>query len=138
MPLVTITGDWAIDLEEGFDRQVREGDVVLHRGGRTVYAGVYGTGDVDADGAIARMIERRPGVPVRTFDRVEAGLVGHAYLLPESNDGGDYWGLNTWTASHGTVACVTFYFEEVDDAAWAVAAWRSIRCREGGEKAYAN
>ena len=33
--------------------------------------------------AISRMIEGRPGTPVRAFDRAEPGLAGHAYLLPE-------------------------------------------------------
>ena len=129
MATVEITGGWALELEDGFERRVQAGDLVLWKGERTVHASVFGTSDAHVEDAIVTMIERRKETPVRTFDRVAPGLAGHAYLLPEADEGdGDYWGLNTWTASKGTVACVTFYFEDMGDLTWALRAWESIRC----------
>ena len=42
-----------------------------------------------------------------------------------------YWGLNTWTAAKGSVACVTIYFDSLDDLNWAITVWKSVRPREG-------
>ncbi|HEY8748572.1 MAG TPA: hypothetical protein VIM11_11400 [Tepidisphaeraceae bacterium] len=77
------------------------------------------------------MIEGRPGIPVQIFDREEPGIIGHAYLLPETEDNHKYWGLNTWTAAKGSVACVTIYFDEIDDLNWAISTWKTVRPREG-------
>ena len=137
MPRRPITGDWTIDLDDAFQRRVDGGDVLFWLPPRTVYASVFATGDVEAEEAIARMLEGRPGAPVRTFDRLEPGLAGHAYLLPEGEGRGGYWGLNTWTAARGSVACVTFYFEKLDELDWALAAWRTVRCDARGS-AYVN
>jgi hypothetical protein len=129
MATLPITSEWSIDLDPDFERHAEAGDLVLWRGGRTVYASVFQASNADAEQAIAAMLEGRNEAPVRTFDRVEAGVVAHAYLLPEQRRGADYWGLNTWTATRSSVACVTFYFEQLqDDLDWAVAAWRSIQC----------
>ena len=46
------------------------------------------------------------------------------------SQGGCYWGLNTWTAARGSVACVTIYFEELSDLDWAIGVWKSVRPRE--------
>jgi hypothetical protein len=75
---------------------------------------------------------------VREFERLEPGLVGHAYLLPELRDGRRFWGLNTWLSSGHSVVCVTFYFESLDDLEWAVKAWQSVRCGEGAGDKYVN
>ena len=129
MAMVEITNGWALELEDGFERRVEAGDLVLWKDGRTVYASVFGTSNADVEDAIATMIERRKETPVRTFDRVAAGLAGHAYLLPEADEGdGEYWGLNTWTAARASVACVTFYFDHIRDLPWALRAWQSIQC----------
>lgn len=125
---VEITNGWALELEDGFARRVEAGDLVLWKGDRTVYASVFGTSNADVEDAIVTMIERRKETPLRTFDRVAAGLAGHAYLLPEDDGDGEYWGLNTWTAAKASVACVTFYFEDARDLTWALRAWESIRC----------
>ena len=143
---VPITHGWTLELDAGFERRVEEGDLVVWDGRRTVYASVFEAGNAEAEEAIAAMLEGRKATPVRTFDRVAAGLAGHAYLLPEggaaaaatTEDDDDenaardgrpsYWGLNTWTAARGSLACVTFYFPQLDDLPWAVRAWESIRC----------
>jgi hypothetical protein len=137
MTTAEITNGWALELEDGFERRVEAGDLVLWKGGRTVYASVFETSNAEVEEAIAAMIERRRETPVRTFDRVGAGLAGHAYLLPEGggDDGdGEYWGLNTWTASKTSVACVTFYFADIRDLPWAVRAWESVRCGACGPR----
>jgi hypothetical protein len=126
--LVHITQDWSIQLDASFERRTEGGDLVLWDGGRTVYASVFETSNADAEAAIAALLKQRHETPVKTFDRVEPGLAGHAYLLPEHAGAQTYWGLNTWTAARGSVACVTFYFEHPDDLAWALAAWRSLHC----------
>jgi hypothetical protein len=123
-----LTNDWSIELDDAFERRVDGGDVVFWLRPRTVYATVYATQDVEAEEAIAKMLEGRPGAPVKTFDRAEPGLVGHAYLLPEGEGDGRYWGLNTWTAARGSVCCVTFYFEDLNDLHWAIRAWHTVRC----------
>ena len=123
-----IINDRSIELDQPFERRVEGGDVVFWLPPRTVYATVYATQELEAEEAIARMLEGRPGTPVKTFDREEPGLVGHAYLLPEGEGRGRYWGLNTWTAARGSVCCVTFYFEKMDDLHWAIRAWHSVRC----------
>ena len=123
-----INHGWAIDLDDAFQRRVDGGDVMFWLPPRTVYATVFATDDVEAEEAIARMLEGRPGEPVRTFDRLEPGHAGHAYLLPEGEAEGRYWGLNTWTAARGSVCCVTFYFDNLDDLHWAIRAWHSVRC----------
>jgi hypothetical protein len=128
MPLVPITSDWSLDLEPGFERRAESGDLVLWKGRRTVYASVFRTSNADAEDAIAAMLEGRKKTPVRSFDRVEANLIGHAYLLPEQESGREYWGLNTWTATSGSVACVTCYFERLPELDWALAVWKSIQC----------
>ena len=139
MARVAITNDWNIDLEQGFRRKVESGgDLVLWKGERTVYASVYGTENADAEAAIAQMLEGRPREVVEQYDRVEPGLVGHAYLIPEGEGSNCYWGLNTWTATQGSVACVTFYFQHLDELEWALNAWRSIGCGECGKKSYMN
>ena len=128
MNRVVITREWSIELDSDFFRRVDDGDLVMWKPGRTVYAAVYWTDVAAAEDAIARMLEGRPGVPRRTFDRSEPGLCGHAYLLPEGDGGERYWGLNTWTACRKAVACVTFYFRELHDLDWALRAWQSLRC----------
>ena len=135
MPAVPITNDWWLELDDEFERRTEGGDLVLWSGTRTVYASVFR--DADADAAIAAMLEARKEAAVRTFDRVEANVIGHAYLLPEFDDvRGEYWGVNTWTAGRGSVACVTFYFQDLDDLDWALAGWRSVHC--GPCEAYVN
>ena len=124
---VLITNHWSIELDADFFRRVDDGDLVLWKPGRTVYAAVYWTDVAAAEEAIARMVEGRPGVPRRTFDRSEPGLAGHAYLLPEGEGAARYWGLNTWTACRMSVACVTFYFRHVGELDWALRAWQSVR-----------
>ena len=121
-----ILGDWTIDLDDGFRRRVEGGDVMFWLPPRTVYATVY-AGGTAADEAIARLIEGRPGTPVQAFDRAEPGVTGHAYLLPEGEGRERYWGLNSWTAARDSVACVTFYFEQLLDLDWALDAWRGVR-----------
>src|SRR5258707_15398504 len=101
---------WSIVVDPDFTRRVDDGDVVLWMPGRTIYAAVYNTNNADAEDAINRMIEGRPGIPVQMFDREEPAIAGHAYLLPEGGGNRTYWGLNTWTAAKGSVACVTIYF----------------------------
>ena len=128
MPRRPITGDWTIDLDDAFERRVDGGDVLFWLRPRTVYATVFATDDVEAEEAITQLLAGRPGAPVQTFDRVEPGLAGHAYLLPEGEGRNRYWGLNTWTAARASVACVTFYFEQLDDLDWALAVWRTVRC----------
>lgn len=137
MPRRTIAQGWTIELDEAFERRAEGGDVMFWLPPRTVYATVFATDDVDAEEAIARMLEDRVGDPVRTFDRVEPGLAGHAYLLPEGRGAGEYWGLNTWTAMRGSVLCLTFYFEDLDDLDWALRAWESARCDACG-RSYLN
>ena len=128
MATLSITADWFLELGDEFERRTEGGDVVWWSGARTVYASVFHTSNADADAAIATMLEGRKETPVQTFDRAGPDLVSHAYLLPEREDGGDYWGLNTWTAARGSVACVTFYFESLDDLPWALRAWQSVQC----------
>ena len=137
MPRRPITSDWTIDLDAAYQRRVDGGDVMFWLPPRTVYASVYATADVEAEEAITRMLAGRPGTPVQTFDRAEPGLAGHAYLLPEGEGKGRYWGLNTWTAARGSVACVTFYFEQLDDLDWALDTWHSVRC-ESCDRGYFN
>jgi hypothetical protein len=140
MPRHEITSQWSVELEEGYLRKVDAGDVLLWRpeARRTVYAAVFNTGNTEAEEAIERMLEGRGGgEPARTYDRVEPGIVGHAYLLPEGQGRHEYWGLNTWTAARGSVACVTFYFDTLDDLRWALDAWMSVQCGPP-EKRYAN
>ena len=134
MPRRAITNDWTIDLEEAFQRRADGGDVMFWLPPRTVYATVFATDDVEAEQAIERMLEGRPGTPVQTFDRLEPGLAGHAHLLPEGEGKAKYWGLNTWTARRGSVACVTFYFENLDDLQWALDAWQTVRCEPRGRQ----
>ena len=142
MARYAITGDWAMELDEGFDRRASDGDVMFWQPEthRTVWAAVYATENVEAEEAIQHLLEGRPGEPHQTFDRVEAGLVGHAYLLPEEGGPGKrrYWGLNTWTAARGSVACVTFYFEDIRDLPWALRAWHSVSCGPCEPKRYFN
>lgn len=124
--------DWSILVDSDFVRQVVGGDVALHTPGRTIHASVFNTNNIEAEDAIEKkMIEGRPGIPVQRFDREEPGIFGHAYLLPETNDEANYWGLNTWTAAKGAVACVTIYFNDLDDLNWAISVWKSVRPREG-------
>ncbi len=113
-----------------FQRRVDDGDVILFMSARTIHASVFNTSGAAAEEAIGKMIEGRPGIPVQLFDRDEPALAGHAYLLPETDQGRCYWGLNTWTAARGSVACVTIYFEELNDLDWAIAVWKSVRPRD--------
>ncbi len=130
MARTDINCGWSLELEDGFERRTEEGDVVLWKPGRTVYAAVFDADNAHADSAIARLLKEHPTGPKRTFDRLEPGLVGHAYLLPEGDGEGTYWGLNTWAASRGSVACVTFYFDELEHAEWALKAWETL-CNQG-------
>lgn len=123
--------DWSILVDSEFTRRVDCGDVVLWHEGRTIHGSVFNTNNADAEDAIDKMIEGRPGIPVQMFDREEPGIFGHAYLLPEGDRDRKYWGLNTWTAAKGSVACVTIYFESLDDLNWAICVWKSVRPREG-------
>ena len=123
--------DWSILVDSDLTRQVDDGNVVLWRPGRTIHASVFNTNNADAEEAIEKMIEGRPGIPVQMFDREEPGLAGHAYLLPEGSRERTYWGLNTWTATKGSVACVTIYFDDLADLDWALRVWKSVRRKEG-------
>jgi hypothetical protein len=123
--------DWSILVDPEFQRRIDDGNVVLWKPGQTVHASVFNTNNAEAEDAIERMIEGRPGIPVQMFDREEPGLAGHAYLLPEGDGEHTYWGLNTWTAAKGSVACVTIYFDNIEDLNWAITVWKSVRPREG-------
>lgn len=123
--------DWSILVDPEFQRRIDDGDVVLWKPGQTVHASVFNTNNAEAEDAIERMIDGRPGIPVQMFDREEPGLAGHAYLLPEGDGEHTYWGLNTWTAAKGSVACVTIYFDNLEDLNWAITVWKSVRPREG-------
>jgi len=119
--------DWSVLIDPGFNRKADGGDIVFWTADRSIYASVFKTTESDAEQAIDRMIEGRPGIPVQIFDRDERGLRGHAYLLPEVCQGHKYWGLNTWTAAIGEIACVTIYFDNFNDLNWAIQLWKSIR-----------
>ena len=119
--------EWSLLVDAEFSRQVMDGEVMFHQPGRTIYAAVFNTNNTAAEEAIEKMIEGRPGIPVQMFDREEVGVCGHAYLLPEGDKTNKYWGLNTWTAARGTVACVTIYFQDFNDLDWAIAVWKSVR-----------
>ena len=119
--------DWSLLVDHSLGRKAVNGDVVFHSTGRTIYASVYNTNNATAEEAIEKMIEGRPGIPVQMFDREEPGLCGHAYLLPEGEKDNRYWGLNTWTAARGSVACVTLYFYAFNDLDWAISVWKSVR-----------
>jgi hypothetical protein len=123
--------DWSILVDPEFQHRIDDGNVVLWKPGQTVHASVFNTNNAEAEDAIERMIEGRPGIPVQMFDREEPGLAGHAYLLPEGDGEHTYWGLNTWTAAKGSVACVTIYFDNIEDLNWAITVWKSVRPREG-------
>jgi hypothetical protein len=122
-----IGDDWSIVLDGSFARAAAEGDIVFRSAEKTVYVSIFRTQNAEADEAIQKMIEGRPGIPVQIFDRNEPGIVGHAYLLPEEIGGIKYWGLNTWTAARGSVCCVTLYFHDFQDFNWAIGSWKSVR-----------
>lgn len=130
MVMQSIGAGWSLLVAREFERRVHDGDVVLFMPARTIYASVYNTSGAEAEESIQKMIEGCPGIPVQLFDRDEPALAGHAYLLPETNPERGYWGLNTWTAARGSVACVTIYFEELSDLDWAIGVWKSVRPRE--------
>ena len=138
MPTLPIADHWHIDLDAGFHRRSEGGDVVLWKGGRTVYTTLRQAGSAEAEEAIARMLDDRRQHVVQQFERIEPGLVGHAYLLPERNGGKKYWGLNTWLTAHRSVLCITFYFPDLADLPWALAAWQSVKAGESPETRYAN
>jgi hypothetical protein len=119
--------DWSLLLDGSFARKAISGDIMFHQSSRTVYVSIFNTNNAAAEEAIERMIEGRPGIPVQMFDRDEAGIRGHAYLLPEGDKKNPYWGLNTWTASRGKLACVTIYFKDISDLDWAIGVWKSVR-----------
>jgi len=119
--------DWSLLLDRSFARKAISGDIMFHQSSRTVYVSIFNTNNAAAEEAIERMIEGRPGIPVQMFDRDEAGIRGHAYLLPEGDKKNPYWGLNTWTASRGKLACVTIYFKDISDLDWAIGVWKSVR-----------
>jgi len=119
--------DWSLLVDSALQRKAVDGDIVLYMPGRTIYVSVFNTNNTAAEEAIEKMIEGRPGIPVQMFDREEVGVCGHAYLLPEGDKNFRYWGLNTWTAARGTVACVTIYFQDFNDLDWAISVWKSVR-----------
>ncbi len=97
----SIGNDWSLVVDQAFIREALDGDLVLTMDRRKIYCSVFRTNNAEAEEAIQKMIEGRPGIPVQIFDREEPGIVGHAYLLPEGGKGQRYWGLNTWTAAQG-------------------------------------
>jgi hypothetical protein len=127
MPRFPITNDWTIELSEGFTRSPEHGDIVFRNGECSVYASIYQAPSAEAENAISLMLQEREAKPERVFERNELGVKGRAYLLPEGEGTESYWGLNTWTTNGASLACVTFYFTDADDAEWAVKAWRSLQ-----------
>ena len=123
----TIGNDWSIVTDAAFSQTAHDGDIILTMPRRTIYCSVFHTDNAEAEEAIQKMIEGRPGIPVQIFDRQEPGIAGHAYLLPEEGKGTKYWGLNTWTAARGSVCCVTIYFHDFEDFNWAISLWKSVR-----------
>ncbi len=128
MPTLAIPCDWHIDLDPGFSRRVDGTDLVAWwKNGRTIYASVFKSSSAEAEEALNRMLEDRRAQVRQTFDRVEPGLIGHAYLMPEARGDYRYWGLNTWVTSRGCTVCVTFFFEDPEDVDWAVKTWQTLR-----------
>lgn len=118
---------WCIDLPDEFQRRLQDEQHVFWTPGRTVYAVAYQTDATDAEGALSEMAHDRRTKPVERFERKDGETIGQAWLLPEGDEEHRYWGLNTWTACRGAVACVTFYFEDRADLDWALRAWRTVR-----------
>jgi hypothetical protein len=118
--------DWTIELGTGFSRHAEHGDVVFHGGTCSVYASVYQAPSAEAENAIAIMLQERETTPSEVFDRKDPPYSGRAYLIPEGEGNETYWGLNTWTADGKSLACVTFYFSDLDDLDWALKAWQSL------------
>jgi hypothetical protein len=135
---VHVGDHWTLELEPGFRRRLDGGDLVLWKRQRTVYATVFAAGSAEAEEAIARMLADRRDQVRQQFERIEPGLVGHAYLLPERRGGYRYWGLNAWVNADRSVLCITFYFPELSDLPWALAAWHSVRSGDLPETKYAN
>jgi hypothetical protein len=121
---------WSLDLPDEFHQRVDPDDQhVFWYAGRTIYAVVYKSAAAEAEAALAELARQR-GLPQPTgrFDRKSPGLCGEAWLLPEQPPGNadPYWGLNSWTQSPDSLACVTFYFPSKSDTDWALSIWQTV------------
>lgn len=102
--------------------------------GRNVWARLLETGDDPPSATLAEHL-RGESFVVGRWDRVAeysldckaSRLAGRAFLVPEIDRPHlGHWALHGFTAAHGIVAEITFYFADRDDAAWAIEAWRSV------------
>jgi hypothetical protein len=120
---------WTLDLPDEFaSREAEDDHHVFWSAGRTVYAVVYKAAGGDAEAALAQLAADRGVRPAERFERRDGSLTGEAWLLPEvSDDGKQYWGLNTYTSSPaGSVACVTIYVDRESDLPFARALWSTV------------
>lgn len=128
MPLRTIGHGWTLDLPDEFHERVDDDHYVFWHAGRTIYAVVFKTPAAEAEHALDQLSRDRGLQPLQRFSRKDAGLAGQAWLLPEHTPTGDqYWGLNTWTQSGDSVACVTFYFPHKPDLNDALSTWHTVK-----------
>ncbi len=122
-----ISEDWTFAVDADFQCRFENGSLVYWRPGHTVYIDVFDTELGEEVTAIEAMLADRVREPQETFDIDEDDLVSHAYLLPEDDAGRTYWGLNTLTASRGSLLAVSFYFDDEKDKEWALNMWKTIQ-----------
>lgn len=122
-----ISEDWTFAVDSDFQCRFENGSLVYWRPGHTLYIDVFDCEPGEEITAIEAMLADRVREPKETYDIDEDDLISHAYLLPEDDDGRTYWGLNTLTASRGSVLAVSFYFDDENDKEWALNMWKTIK-----------
>ena len=86
---VEITDHWSIDLDSDFFRRVDDGDLVLWKPGRTVYAAVYWTDVATAEGYFCAVASITSGLMTARTTRFAAAAspafaASYMRLRPES------------------------------------------------------
>jgi hypothetical protein len=125
-----LTADWTYDVGPGLRGSVVRGHLRFVGRGRTVRLSAFERDGDDPGTELARLLAEGGPIPDERIDETGGhGEARHAHWLREDNDGRPRWVLHGYTVTATGMVRSTVTFDDGDDLAWAVDAWRSIEPR---------
>jgi hypothetical protein len=121
---VKLASGWALTVPDTFRQSdAGTGSVQITDGLRTIYFSSMAVSKEGTPSSAEALHEASPARQGAKYEFREAGHFGYAHLTNKSN----VLNLNATRESSGSVGIFVATFSRVEDEAWAVATWKSIR-----------